>query len=411
MRKFTHSRIGRITVTLLLAVALATHGGFAKPVMAQTIEELKAQIQALAKKLEELEINQRALEAAQAKQAGESAKAEASAAAPAKKAVSSGSDRVELSLSGQVNRGVLYVDNGGDQEVFHVDNDNSSTRVRFIGKGRLNEDVSIGSQIEVEFESNSTDAIRIDQERKLELYGDSKRFGRLWVGQGDTASNGTSEADLSGTSVIAYSDINDMSGGIAFQDGGVLGPRINQVFSNFDGLSRDDRLRYDTPNFGGFTASASAVDGDIFDVAARFAGEVGDTKIAAAIGYANGSSRTSFDDQINGSLSLLTTYGISLTAAAGLRDMKGRSENPATYYGKLAYTFDGIEYGVTFDFALTEDLAADGDEATSYGAFLVQNLEPVATQLYLGVRNHALDRPGGDFDDLFAILTGARVKF
>jgi hypothetical protein len=56
-------------------------------------------------------------------------------------------------------------------------------------------------------------------------------------------------------------------------------------------------------------------------------------------------------------------------------------------------------------------LAADGDEATSYGAFLVQNLEPVATQLYLGVRNHALDRPGGDFDDLFAILTGARVKF
>jgi hypothetical protein len=48
---------------------------------------------------------------------------------------------------------------------------------------------------------------------------------------------------------------------------------------------------------------------------------------------------------------------------------------------------------VAIDFALTEDLAADGDEATSYGAFLV------------------LDRPGGDFDDLFAILTGARVKF
>jgi predicted porin len=320
-------------VTLLLAVALATHGGFAKPVVAQTIEELKAQIQALAKKLEQLEASQKALEAAQAKQAGESAKAAASAAAPASTAVSSGSDRVELSLSGQVNRGVLYVDNGGDREVFHVDNDNSSTRVRFIGRGRLNEDVSIGSQIEVEFESNSTDAIRIDQdsaagpnsftERKLELYGDSKRFGRLWLGQGDTASNGTSEVDLSGTSVIAYSDINDMSGGIAFQDGGVLGPRISQVFSNFDGLSRDDRLRYDTPNFGGFTASASAVDGDAYDVAARFAGEVGDTKIAAAIGYADGGSRTSFDDQINGSLSLLTPYGISLTAAAGLRDAHG----------------------------------------------------------------------------------------
>jgi len=35
-------------------------------------------------------------------------------------------------------------------------------------------------------------------ERKLEIYFDSKRLGRLWLGQGDTASNGTSEVDLSG---------------------------------------------------------------------------------------------------------------------------------------------------------------------------------------------------------------------
>jgi len=97
--------------------------------------------------------------------------------------------------------------------------------------------------IEVQFESNSTAAIRIDQdgsagpnnftERKLELYVDSKRFGRLWAGQGDTASNGTSEVDLSGTSVVAYSGIADMAGGIAFSDNNVLGPRIGQVFSNF----------------------------------------------------------------------------------------------------------------------------------------------------------------------------------
>jgi len=33
-------------------------------------------------------------------------------------------------------------------------------------------------------------------ERKLEIYFDSKRLGRLWLGQGDTASNGTSEVDL-----------------------------------------------------------------------------------------------------------------------------------------------------------------------------------------------------------------------
>jgi hypothetical protein len=56
---------------------------------------------------------------------------------------------VKLTVSGQVNRGVLFVDNGDTSDIFHVDNDNSSTRLRFVGTGTLTEDVTVGSQIEV----------------------------------------------------------------------------------------------------------------------------------------------------------------------------------------------------------------------------------------------------------------------
>lgn len=235
--------------------------------------------------------------------------------------VSSGNDDVTLTLSGQVNRGVLYVDDGNESEILHVDNDNSSTRFRLIGTGAVNEDITVGTQIEVQFESNSTADILIDgsapgssnsfTERKLELYFDSKRYGRIWLGQGDTASNGTSEVDLSGTAVIAYSGIADMAGGIQF--GGIAvdakgdpitatNPRINTVFSNLDGLSRDDRIRYDTPNFGGFQLSASHADSRKSDVAARFAGDIGaGLRLAAAVGYAiNGN----VDSQVNGSASI-----------------------------------------------------------------------------------------------------------
>lgn len=343
----------------LAALAVLGSGLFATPGSAQTVEELRRQIQVLTDRLDDLEKKQEAGE----KTAGA-------------RAVSSGSDNIKLELSGQVNRGVLFVDNGSSEEVFHVDNDNSSTRVRFIGSGRLDEDISVGTQVEVQFESNSTAAIRIDQddpagpnsftERKLELYADSKRLGRVWVGQGDTASNGTSEVDLSGTAVVAYSGIEDMAGGIAFADStGALGPRINQAYNQFDGLSRDDRLRYDTPSFGGFKASVSAVDGGAWDAALRFSGDVSGTKIAAAAAFADAESRGGFD-QYNGSVSVLLPMGLSITGAAGTRDLdRATGDDPVTYYAKLGYTFNVTDLGATsigVDYGMTDDLVQDGDE-------------------------------------------------
>lgn len=66
----------------------------------------------------------------------------------------------ELTVSGQVNRAFLYADNGLVDDTYFVDNDNSSTRVRFTAEGHLNCMNRIGAQIEVQFESNSTAAIR-----------------------------------------------------------------------------------------------------------------------------------------------------------------------------------------------------------------------------------------------------------
>jgi hypothetical protein len=41
----------------------------------------------------------------------------------------------------------------------------------------------------------------------------------------------------------------------------------------------------------------------------------------------------------------------------------------------------------------------------------VQNLDPVATELYAGYRHFDLSRDGADFDPINAVLSGARVKF
>ena len=338
--------------------------------------------------------------------------------------INSGNDNVKLSISGQINRGVLYADDGTNTGVMHVDNDNSSTRLRFTGSARYNGDITIGTQIEVQIESDSTANINIDgtntggtntfTERKMELYFDHSGLGRLWLGQGDTASNGTSEVDLSGTGIVGYSGVSDLAGGIDFVDPGVgVGPAIGDVFSNFDGLSRDDRIRYDTPSFGGFKLSVSNADSDKNDAAIRFSGDIGaGLELAAAAAYATSATA---DSQINGSVSLAHSSGFNLTAAGGQSELAdpARLEDPVFYYVKLGYIWKGGMGDTAFaiDYEIVDDLAADGDEALTYGIFAVQKVDSIATDLYIGGRSYQLDRPGSSFDDIFAVLAGARIKF
>jgi hypothetical protein len=129
---------------LMVATALLLGAG-ASPGSAQTLDELKAQVRAMSQRLQELEAKQEQME--KADQVGVDTRN-----------VISGKQGVKLTVSGQVNRGLLYVDNGDQDDFFHVDNDNSSTRVRFVGSGALTDDITVGSQIEVQFESNSAQA-------------------------------------------------------------------------------------------------------------------------------------------------------------------------------------------------------------------------------------------------------------
>ena len=344
--------------------------------------------------------------------------------------VTSSSDTVGLSIYGQVNRGVLYVNDGTNQEFFNVDNDHSSTRIGLVGEAKPREGLTIGSTIEVQIESNSSASVNQGQngpggpvnftERKLEVFAKSDRYGTLLLGQGSTATDGTSEVDLSGTGVAGGVKFSAFGGGLSFATsvtGSFAGnPTIATVFNQMDGLSRNDRLRYDTPSFRGLTLSASWVDGSPVDLAARYSREFSGNKFAAALGYVNvsGSSNT-LEDQLSGSASYLLGGGLNATVAAGRRGFKAAGRSDAEFiYGKLGYRAQLIPLGrsnFAVDYAQEEDLALSGDEAQMYGAQFVQNLDDFGLELYLSYRNYSLDRVGASFDDIDVVLGGARVKF
>ncbi len=342
--------------------------------------------------------------------------------------VTSGNDKIKLAISGQVNRAVMYANNGDRSKVFHVDNDANSTRFKLLGEGRVNEEFGAGAQIVLQIESNSSSAVDIiDQpkqgdvlsDRNLEVWFDSKTLGRLWIGKGETASDTTNNIDLSGTNVIADGNsMEEFAGSMSFFDGRnpkVTGPRVKQVWNDFDGLGRTNRIRWDSPQIYGFVLSTSHADTDSYDVALKFAGESQGNKLQFAVAGAR-----SYPDfvQYNGSMSLLLSCGVSASVALGDRHFKKEQKRKRAHanmaFGKLGYQHKWFDIGKTalaVDYGETRNLDQGDDKVRGYGVFLVQRVDPIATEFYWGWRWYQLSRPDTNFKTMMASMVGARVKF
>lgn len=365
--------------------------------------------------------------------------------------VVSSKDKVSVSLYGQVNRAVSLVNDGDESYLNHVDNDNSSTRFGFKAKAKGSDTLTAGANMEWEYQQNPSNKVTqtgnavsdgsLDK-RVLEVYLDFANVGKFTFGHGSTASDGTSEVDLSGTTVAGYSSITVWAEGFKFFDknsNSLSSTYVGHVMSNLDGNSRKDRFRYDSPKFAGFKISASTFEVDTvdnsaintdthdpaYDIALRYSGKIGDAvKLAAAVAYSDYPSSdgaNAADNQVNGSLSVLFS-GISVTFAAGQKELSNvaatQADSASFYYGKLGYMADlssvgttafAVDYGKFDEFSRIKD-----DEASTYAIYIVQNLKNWGTELYTGYRIYKLDNrtaTNEDFDDIGAFFLGMRVKF
>ncbi len=404
------------------------------------VEQLEKKLGSMEKLLLEVRASLKATQAAKAP--ARTARAAPAQPAPAQKVVKSGKSGVELTISGHVNRAVQVADDGRETNVNHVDNDNSSTRLKVHGVARVDDELSFGAQMEVEFESNSSSvSSQLNEnsgtnsfmQRKLEVYAKTRRFGNLWLGQGDMAANGTSEVDLSATKVVTGSDAEDYAGGLRFVRKDVApgaprlvntdatNPNIADSFDNLDGAGRQDRARYDTPKVMGFQVSTSHAATDIVDVAARYSGKLGPVKLKSAFGFtrepeSKGDGRTAGLNRVNGSVSALhVPTGLSLTYASGADFAHGVGSADALFwYVKAGWQYQIFSFGKSafaVDYGEYIDQFTAGDFGQSYGVYVVQKIDKAATEIYAGLRNHTYDQKGTNFEDLLAALIGARVKF
>jgi hypothetical protein len=359
---------------------------------------------------------------------------------------------VSLQVYGQVNKALLFWDDGADSDAYIVDHDGSGTKLGFTGKAALAPGWSTGFLVELDIQDAASDKVDnggsasagFDDPadeiliRYSNFYIESERLGRITLGQGSTAADGANEIILGNS--IRHSDTHvgnnffvrmNTAGVVGFSD-----IQLKEIAANFDG-GRDDVIRYDSPAIYGFILSASWGDDDYADVALRFKKEWNSVRVAAAISYqwdASGDASTATSDTfvnddfevLSGSISLMhIPTGLYAAFAAGEKDVEGADVNASFWYAQLGiekkFLPDGsttiyAEYAVYDDVLTIADDDYSSSQAERWGFGIVQKFDSAALEIYAQATFWNLDATFNsgvalELEDLSTIMVGSRIKF
>ncbi len=220
-----------------------------------------------------------------------------------------GNRKVSLTVSGWVAEQVIVWDDGVESNAYQTSLGGTlNSHFKFTGSAQIAPGYSAGYVIHVETPSSENlgvSQVADDGGSAISVlqtfwFIKSDQLGRVSVGtQSSAADNVAVLPDGSGTLAFAnyiMYDVNNFS----VRRNGVRNANVNwgslatcQSFTGADtlGLGADcdgvpnNNVRYDTPTFAGFSASASWGEDDTWGLAGRYAGEFNGIKVAAAIGY------------------------------------------------------------------------------------------------------------------------------
>ena len=184
---------------------------------------------------------------------------------------------VEFSVSGHVNRAVLSVDTGGDDDddLQHVDSNASQSRVRFTGSEEMDNGMTAGVNMEMGILSTGSTSGTTTRHAAAYL---NTPGGKLTLGHTSTAADGMAHARLGGPSWLG-----GVTNWCSYYSKNAAGGTAVACPSNDGG--RTDVLRYDTPSLGPATLSFSAGDNDYWDAKLTIAGSFGDAGYDIRIGH------------------------------------------------------------------------------------------------------------------------------
>ncbi|MFQ5508364.1 MAG: porin [Leptospirillia bacterium] len=300
---------------------------------------------------------------------------------------------MDIHLGGQLNRQVVYVDNGTDTATGHTDNSAFPSYVRLKGRTRngYGPGLSWGFKVETGINSGPSENFNFSsgtsnstnwETRASYVWLMSDKWGKVAMGRGPGAARYSSRKDLSGTERVHNFDSRRVAA-IPFREdnGSLAGLTVSQLFPNNWGV-RADQLLYKSPEFANTRFKASFGNNSEREYSLNYrnydwkddllAGD--DTRIAASIGHVRNVDPSASGDQADarllGSASILHPSGLNLTLGYVNQDPGTANTNQNTTwstYTKLGYRFGN--HSTSVDYGISRGSVASGGkvEGTLWG--------------------------------------------
>jgi hypothetical protein len=304
-----------------------------------------------------------------------------------------GNRKVSLTVYGQVNYAMLFVDADGYNKTTITNNTSNMTRFGFNGSAKIGTSATAGYTLELGTTtakgSNGVapDGLLI---RHSFMWVDTP-VGKISLGKTSTATDGAAEVSVANlASVSTMLSMEPLSG--TYLGGGN---------TPFDG-TRQAVVRYDTASISGFIASAawSANEKNAWDVALRYSAENGGFRYAGAVGYRQNDAMKT----MVGSASVMhVTSGVFVNGGYGNTKLfseltgfhvQGGVERKVFDLGKTTFYGEGLEIKAN----------GNGGKLNAFGLGAVQSIDAAAMDVYIAGRDYR-------DDGIKTVIVGGIIKF
>lgn len=373
-----------------------------------------------------------------------------------------GNRKVSLAISGYVAQEITWWDDGTESNAYvHGLGPTQTSNFILSGKATIVPGWTAGYMLRIQdltgnpfAMTQSEPTVNGNLNTQVSMwYIQSKDYGKVSVGRMvHAAKSAAMFTDQSGTAIVDNYTLYDgfpafslrpsdgsastLSWGqlaFCYTEGMPIGGDCNGIVMN--------GVRYDTPTYAGFTASASWGEDDFWEVALRYAGEISGFKVALGVGYTSITSETTSNNatafahkdtqffQAGGYAEHIAT-GLFVHGAYGHEDnsdvvlTNGETAlDGEHYYVKAGIRRKWLPFGATVvygDYAVYLDqlgpaalkAGATSSEFEVIGGGIAQEIDAAAMTVYAKYKHYQADVDGlGAFEDADFMSAGALIKF
>ncbi len=341
---------------------------------------------------------------------------------------------VKYKLSGQVNRAIVFMDDGEQSAVRNVDSTSSGTRFRLKGSEALGNGMKVGFYWETQFQSSKSYTQRPNQNgdgsegasssnlRQANVWF-SGNWGKLTIGQTDGAGNGATESDWVPSG--AYFGRTSFTGGLRWRTSNgayinaagsastqVAGLRESSTFNGYDAFSRYDVIRYDSPKLGPVKVAASIGNDSVWEIAMFGDADIGGGNLLFAGFYGQdrqGVRTGGTDNRWGGSIRYQFSQGTKIDAVYSSNETNAGVNSDVWAFG-IGHIWGNNT--ISANYSEASDVTAGFDDK-AFNIGYDYNIPKAKTNLYASFFYTELDTPTGvpSVEDHATFVIGARVKF